>query len=101
MHHSSVGRRSRTASAVAAALMLGLGSAAWAASEPRPVTLTWDAPVGCPTADKVLDDVDRTLAEPSAAPTPVTATVRVRLGPDEAWQGSLILPIRGTRTESR
>jgi hypothetical protein len=65
------------------------------------VTLTWDAPAGCPTADEVLDEVDRNLVEPDGAPTPVTATVRVSADPGEVWQASLILDVFGARTERR
>jgi hypothetical protein len=101
MYQSSVGWMWRTVSAVGAAVVLGVGSAAWAASESRPVTLTWDAPAGCPTADEVLDEVDRNLVEPDGAPTPVTATVRVSADPGEVWQASLILDVFGARTERR
>jgi hypothetical protein len=101
MHHPSVGWMSGTVSAVGAVVVLGVGSAAGAASESRPVTLTWDAPAGCPTADEVLDEVDRNLVEPDGASTPVTATVRVSADPDGVWQASLILDLRGERTERR
>lgn len=90
-----------TVCAVGAALLLRLGSTAWAASPPPPATLTWEAPDGCPTAGEVMNDVARTLAEPAAARTPVTATAQVLAGPGEVWQATLILDVGGTRTERR
>jgi hypothetical protein len=101
MRHSTVGWRSRTVSTAAAVLVWSLGGAAWAAPELRSVTLVWDAPEGCPTADEVLDEVDRTLVEPGGTLIPVTATVRVSAGPGEVWQASLTLDFRGARTERR
>jgi hypothetical protein len=101
MRHPSVDRMSRTVPTVATALVMGLGSAAWAAPVPAPVTLAWEAPAACPTADEVLAEVDRTLAEPGGAPTPVTARVRVSPGADGIWQASLSLELRGAQTERR
>ena len=100
MRHPSVGRMSRAAPPIGAALVLALGSPAQATSG-GPVTLTWDAPAGCPTAEEVLGDVDRTLAQPGAPPTPVMATVQVSAEPDGTWQASLSLDVRGARTERR
>jgi len=86
-------------STTAAALVLGLGSTAWAASQPRPAVLTWDAPAGCPTANDVLDAVQRTLTNPGATGTPIRAAARVLDGPGDVWQASLTLEVRGARTE--
>jgi hypothetical protein len=86
-------------SMVVAPMAVVLGCPAWAAAQPGRVSLTWDAPAGCPPAAAVLGNVERTLAEPGQARTPAAATARVLSVPGEPWQAHLTLDVRGTRTE--
>lgn len=94
-----MGHSAARLSTVWAVLLAGLGSGALAATPARPAALTWDAPAGCPTADDVLEAVERTLARPDATRAPVTVTARVLGGPGDVWQASLTLAVGGTRTE--
>lgn len=77
------------------------GPAARAASPPHAAALTWVAPAGCPTADQVMEDVDRTLVTRRTTPPAVTAEAHVVEGPRELWRGDLVLRVGETRTERR
>lgn len=80
---------------------MGLAKTGRADGAPSPVALTWDAPAGCPTAQEVAGDVDRTLSKSSAPRSPLAAAAQVLAGPGPTWQGRLVLNVHGTRTERR
>jgi hypothetical protein len=97
---SRIGRIRHAIGALASlALVIGHAGAARAVEGPGPVTLTWDAPAGCPTGDQVAGQVDRTLAKLAGATPPLRATAHVTGGPGQTWQGRLILDVSGVLTE--
>ena len=63
------------------------------------VPLAWDAPPGCPTADKVLADVKASLAESGDGQAPFVAAVTVREPARGLWHASLRVETRGGRIE--
>jgi hypothetical protein len=72
-----------------------------AALPPHAAALTWVAPAGCPTADEVMEDVERTLVTRRTTPPAVSAVAHVAEGPRELWRGDLVLRVGDTRTERR
>jgi hypothetical protein len=98
---SSLFRALGTAALLAAPVAPGLDGEARAAAPPGPAALTWDAPAACPAAEVVLGNVERIVAAPGRAQASVAATAHVLAAPDGSWQASLLLEIRGTRTERR
>ena len=76
---------------------LGGGGPALAA-EVDPVALLWNAPGGCPAADAVHDQVEKTLGLAPADLAPVAAVVTVSRGVGR-WQANMTLHAHGERTE--
>jgi hypothetical protein len=81
------------------ALAAALGGARPALAQADRVPLAWDAPPGCPTADKVLADVKASLAESGDGQAPFVAAVTVREPAGGLWHASLRVETRGGRTE--
>ncbi|HXU60162.1 MAG TPA: hypothetical protein VN962_00575 [Polyangia bacterium] len=86
-------------------LVLGLTRGAGAAPPRAPVTLTWEAPAGCPTVEEVTGELagelDRTPPKAGASPSLVTAAVQVAADSGDSWQGRLTLNVQGARSERR
>jgi len=105
--HPSPGRLAQSSRAfglaavgpVVAVIATLFGDTAAVQAQPRGLALTWDVPEGCPTAAAVLRDVERTLAAPGQARSPIAVTAHVLARPGEPWRASLSFDIRGTRTE--
>jgi len=87
-----------------AALVLALAAAALrapaaSASEPDPVALLWNAPVGCSSAEAVQEQVEKSLSGSERELVPVAAVVDVAPGSPGRWRAKLTLHSRGERTE--
>ncbi len=69
--------------------LLGLAGAARAEPRPSAVSLTWEAPVGCPSSERILAETDRILAGSTVrTDPPIEARARVRRD-GETWILSL------------
>ncbi len=76
---------------VCVAVPLALLSASTAAAQPRgPLSLTWDAPAGCPTRDEVIAAVERLRPHAFQRPATHPVVAEGRVSPDGArWSLSL------------
>jgi hypothetical protein len=88
---------------VLAAVVLGGPLSARAETPPRtaPLTLTWNAGPGCPTADQVAAEVAQNLTEPSTALGPFVAVVDVDGAVGQRWRASLLFQAGDTRAQRR
>ena len=89
---------------IALATLAGLAASASASAEPAPrpsaIALTWEAPAGCPSSDRILAETDRILAGSTVrTDPPIEARARVRQE-GERWLLSLETR-RGTAAGSR
>src|SRR5262245_25261374 len=67
-----------------------------------PLTLQWDAPAECPSADDIQIGVKRLLESPEPAPpnTPVSANVTIKRA-GKMWRVLLVTETRGTSKDVR
>jgi hypothetical protein len=100
MELPSIHRRSRLAAGIVAALAAsGLGHARLRAAGAEPVAVIWNAPTGCPTAQAIHDEVEKTLGGSLKELAPVAAAVSVLEAAGGRWQASLVVHSHGKRAE--
>jgi len=90
---------SRIVALLAAAM--ALGSARSAAAQAKPIMVIWQAPPGCPTAERVETEVEKNLARSGAVMVPVVAMVSVNGPTAGRWQASLLFQAGYTRAERK
>jgi hypothetical protein len=83
------------------AAVMALGSARPAAAQTKPIVVIWQAPAGCPAADRVETEVEENLARSGAVMVPVVAMVSVRGPAAGRWQASLLFQAGYTRAERK
>ena len=83
-----------------ALLTTGVGYARAAAAEVEHVPLTWNAPASCPSAEAVLADIQRNLAD-SDPGAPFVAVVNVLGSKGGPWQANLRIEARGGFVDRR
>ena len=83
------------------AAVMAIGGARFAAAQTKPIMVIWQAPPGCPTAERVQTEVEANLARSGAVMVPVVAMVSVRGPTAGRWQASLVFQAGYTRAERR
>jgi hypothetical protein len=98
----SIRRRSGLAAGIAAAMAasaLGSARVSAAAADVEAVAVIWNAPAGCPTAQAIHDEVEKTLGGSLKQIAPVAAAVSVLEGAGGRWRASLVVHSHGKRAE--
>lgn len=83
------------------AAVMAIGSLRPATAQTKPIVVIWQAPPGCPTADRVETEVEANLVRSGAVMVPVVAMVSVREQTAGRWQASLLFQAGYTRAERK
>jgi hypothetical protein len=83
------------------AVVMAVGSPRFAAAQTKPIMVIWQAPPGCPTAERVEAKVVENLARSGATMVPVVAMVSVTGPTAGRWQASLVFQAGYTRAERK
>jgi hypothetical protein len=81
------------------AAVMAVGSARLAAAQAKPIMVLWQAPAGCPSAERVEAKVEENLTRSGIVLVPVVAMVSVRGPTAGRWQASLLFQAGYTRAE--